>query len=173
MSAARLGSLPADFPKLRAQPERPRTGCGRLQGGLTGPGSGTHALKISGISRFPTITDPKLVGGLLRARDGYRGETVTAAALKLAPMTFVRPGELRGARWAEFDLDHPDGARWVIPPARRKLPKAEKENPSAEPHVVPLAEQAVAILRNLQPLTGQSMSSPVSAIPNAVCQKTP
>jgi integrase len=66
------------------------------------------------------------VGGLLRARDGYRGETVTAAALKLAPMTFVRPGELRGARWAEFDLDHPDGARWVIPPARRKLPKAEK-----------------------------------------------
>jgi integrase len=103
---------------------------------------------------FPTITDPKLVGGLLRAMDGYRGEAVTAAALKLAPMTFVRPGELRGARWAEFDLDHPDGARWVIPPGRRKLPKAEKENPSAEPHVVPLAEQAVTILRDLQPLTG-------------------
>lgn len=53
--------------------------------------------------------------------DGYPGEHATAAALKLAPMTFVRPGELRGARWAEFDLDHPEGARWVIPAARRKV----------------------------------------------------
>lgn len=103
---------------------------------------------------FPTITDPKEVGGLLRAMDRYRGEPATSAALKLAPMTFVRPGELRGARWAEFDLDHPDGARWVIPASRRKLPKADKEDPNTEPHVVPLAEQAVAILRDLQPLTG-------------------
>ncbi|WP_066092672.1 tyrosine-type recombinase/integrase [Xanthomonas massiliensis] len=103
---------------------------------------------------FPTITDPKAIGGLLRAIDGYQGTATTIAALKLAPLTFVRPGELRGARWKEVELDHADGPRWVIPPERRKLRKDAKENPTTEPHVVPLSRQAAAILHELQPLTG-------------------
>lgn len=103
---------------------------------------------------FATITDPQAVGALLRAIDGYRGEATTCAALKLAPLTFVRPGELRDARWAEMELDHHDGPRWVIPPARRKLRKAAKESPTTEPHIVPLSRQAVEILRELHPLTG-------------------
>jgi integrase len=104
---------------------------------------------------FPTLTDPAQIGALLRAIDGYQGSPVTAAALKLAPLTFVRPGELRGARWAEIDLERPDGARWTIPAARRKLRKGDKENPSTEPHVVPLSDQAVAVLRDLHALTGR------------------
>jgi integrase len=104
---------------------------------------------------FPTLTDPVEIGALLRAIDGYQGSRVTAAALRLAPLTFVRPGELRGARWAEVDLERPDGARWTIPASRRKLRKAEKEDPSTQPHVVPLSKQAVAVLRELRPLTGR------------------
>jgi integrase len=78
---------------------------------------------------------------LLRAIDGYEGQPITAAALKLAPLVFVRPGELRGARWVEFDLD---GAEWRIPAERMKM---------GEQHIVPLAHQAVAILRELKALT--------------------
>ncbi|MDA8350860.1 MAG: tyrosine-type recombinase/integrase [Pseudomonadota bacterium] len=88
------------------------------------------------------ITDPAQVGELLRALDGYQGEPATAAALKLAPLTFVRPGELRGAEWREFDLD---AAEWRIPGERMKMGDA---------HIVPLSTQAVAILRELHPLTG-------------------
>jgi integrase len=79
------------------------------------------------------LTDPTEIGGLLRAIDGYEGQPITAAALKLAPLVFVRPGELRGARWSEFDLD---GAEWRIPGERMKM---------GELHIVPLARQAVAI----------------------------
>jgi len=104
--------------------------------------------------RFATITDPQEIGKLLRAMDGYTGSPITIAALKLAPLTFVRPGELRSARWKDFEWDYADGARWVIPPALRKLRKAAKEDPQTEPHIVPLSTQAVAILRELQPLTG-------------------
>ena len=56
-----------------------------------------------------SLTDPAEVGALLRAIDGYEGQSITAAALKLAPLVFVRPRELRGARWVEFDLD---GGEW-------------------------------------------------------------
>lgn len=88
-----------------------------------------------------SLTDPGEVGALLRAVDGYEGQPITSAALKLAPLVFVRPGELRGARWAEFDLD---GAEWRIPAERMKM---------GEQHIVPLAHQAVAILRELKALT--------------------
>lgn len=88
------------------------------------------------------ITEPAKIGELLRAIDGYSGNLITASALKLAPLTFVRPGELRSAEWAEFDLD---GAEWRIPAAKMKM---------REEHVVPLSMQAVEILRELQPLTG-------------------
>jgi len=78
---------------------------------------------------YATITDPQEIGKLLRAMDGYTGTPLTIAALKLAPLTSVRPGELRAARWAEFEWDYDGGPRWVIPPARRKLRKASKEAP--------------------------------------------
>lgn len=103
---------------------------------------------------FATITEPAKVGELLRAIDGFEGTFVTGCALRLAPMLFCRPGELRAAEWAEFDLEHPDGPQWAIPAARRKLRKADKENPSTPPHIVPLCTQAVAILEELRPLTG-------------------
>jgi len=89
------------------------------------------------------IIEPKAFGALLRAIDGYEGEPVTRAALRLLPLVFTRPGELRNAEWAEFDLD---GATWAIPPGRMKMKL---------PHIVPLSTQAVAILRELHPLTGR------------------
>jgi integrase len=88
------------------------------------------------------ITDPAKIGQLLRDIDGFTGQPVTCAALKLAPLVFVRPGELRGAEWSEIDLD---GAMWRIPGARMKM-KVD--------HLVPLSAQAVAVLRELHPLTG-------------------
>lgn len=97
----------------------------------------------------PAITDPKRVGELLRAIDDYKGQPVTRAALVLAPLVFQRPGELRNAEWPEFDLD---AGTWTIPSARMKRNKAGKA--SGAPHLVPLSTQAVAVLRDLQPLTG-------------------
>jgi integrase len=91
---------------------------------------------------FASVTEPMRVGELLRAIGGYAGQPITAMALKLAPLVFVRPGELRGAEWSEFDLD---GAEWRIPAARMKM---------GEQHIVPLSRQAVAILRELHALTG-------------------
>lgn len=104
---------------------------------------------------FASITDPTKVAELLRAIDGFEGTFVVGCALRLAPLVFVRPGEIRAAEWREMDLEHKDGPRWVIPAARRKLRKAEKENPNTPPHVVPLSTQAVAILQELEPLTGE------------------
>ena len=89
---------------------------------------------------FASVTDPARVGELMRAIDGYTGYPVTALALKLAPLVFVRPGELRAAEWSEFDLAN---AEWRIPAARMKM---------KEPHIVPLARQAIAIVRELEPL---------------------
>jgi integrase len=91
---------------------------------------------------FASITDPARIGELLRAIEIYKGSPVTIAALKLAPLVFVRPGELRKARWADLNLDVSEW-RYV----------ASKTN---TPHIVPLAHQAVAVLRDLQPLTGRS-----------------
>lgn len=88
------------------------------------------------------ITDPNAIGGLLRAMDAYQGSFVTRCALRLAPLLFVRPGELRRAEWAEFDLH---AAQWNLPAEKMKM---------REPHLVPLAPQAVAILRELHALTG-------------------
>ena len=94
---------------------------------------------------FATITEPARIGELLRAIDGYTGHFVTAFALKLAPQFFVRPGELRHAEWTEFDLDANE-PQWRIPADKMKM---------GEQHIVPLSEQAIALLRELQPLTGR------------------
>ncbi len=88
-------------------------------------------------------TDPKEVAPLLRSIDEYNGFFVVKCALRLAPLVFVRPGELRKAEWSEIDLD---AAQWNIPAERMKMKHA---------HLVPLSRQAVDILRELQPLTGK------------------
>jgi len=100
------------------------------------------AIAAVGKRNRPAIVDPKRIGELMRAIDGYRGDVSTEFALRLLPLTFVRPGELRLAEWREFDLE---GAEWRIPAARMKM---------KELHVVPLATQAIALLRDLQELTG-------------------
>ena len=93
-------------------------------------------------SHHASITDPKAIRALLRSIEGYEGSFVTKCALRLAALAFVRPGELRKADWAEFDLDK---AEWRIPAARMKM---------REVHIVPLATQAVATLKELLALTG-------------------
>ena len=100
---------------------------------------------------YAAITDPEEVGALLRAIDGYKGGFVTLCALKLAPLFFLRPGELRQAEWAEIDLDQ---ATWNIPVERLKLRVTEKVRSKGEFHLVPLAAQAVALLLELHALTG-------------------
>ena len=107
------------------------------------------ALKPVLVQHMAAITDPQRVGDLLRAIESYKGMPITRAALQLAPLVFVRPGELRKAEWVEFDLD---AAQWRIPAARMKRTKQEKLSGTA--HAVPLSRQVVAILRELYPLTG-------------------
>lgn len=107
------------------------------------------ALKPVLVEHMAAITDPVRVGELLRAMADYKGLPTTRAALRLAPLVFVRPGELRKAEWVEFDLD---AAEWRIPSARIKRTKQEKA--SGSPHVVPLSRQALEVLRDLEPLTG-------------------
>lgn len=105
------------------------------------------ALSTPTVRHMPSITDPDKVGQLMRAIDGYSGMPVTQAALRLAPLTFVRPGELRKAEWPEIDLE---AALWTIPAARMKT---RKQNP--QDHLVPLSKQAVKVLEDLQPITGR------------------
>jgi len=92
--------------------------------------------------KFASITDPKGVGGLIRALSGYHGSLVTRVALQLAPLAFVRPGELRAAGWSEFDTK---SAEWRIPAGRMK---------GRVPHVVPLSHQALTLIDEVRSLTG-------------------
>jgi integrase len=114
---------------------------GDLRGALPPPKEKHHA----------TITEPKRVGELLRAIDSYEGFFATKCALRLAPLVFVRPGELRKAQWPEIDIDK---AEWRIPADRMKM---------CEQHIVPLSCQAIDILRDLEPLT----SGGIAAKPDA------
>jgi len=100
------------------------------------------ALKVTKPQHRAAITDRKQVGELLRAIKGYQGHFTTAIALQLAPLVFVRPGELRHAEWKEIDWEH---AEWRIPAGRMKM---------KTPHIVPLSRQALALLDELQPVTG-------------------
>ena len=100
------------------------------------------ALPPTKCEHFASITDPEKVGELLRAIDGYEGSFLTRCALRLAPLTFVRPGELRTAEWEHFDLR---AAQWRIPAERIKM---------REDLIVPLSRQAMEVLQDLQPLTG-------------------
>jgi len=89
------------------------------------------------------ITEPAKIGALLRAIDDYIGHPTSLIALKLSPLVFLRPSELRAAEWSEIDLQT---AEWRVPAARMKM---------RERHIVPLASQAVAILRELRSVTGK------------------
>lgn len=103
------------------------------------------ALPPADTRHFPAITDPKEVGPLLRAIDGYEGSSVVKWALQLAPLLFVRPGELRNAQWSEIDFE---AAEWTIPAERMKMRQS---------HIVPLSSQAIAILKEAHALTGRGM----------------
>jgi integrase len=109
-----------------------RNPASELRGALP-PAKGGH---------FASITDPDKVGELLRAIDGYEGGLVTRCALRLAPLTFVRPGELRTAEWSHVDLVT---SEWRIPAERMKM---------NEDLIVPLSRQAREIIFELQPATG-------------------
>src|SRR5690606_23051837 len=100
------------------------------------------ALEQPQTRHFASVTDPAQIGDLLRALYAYTGSPVTQAALKLAPLTFVRPGELRKARWGDIDLD---AAEWRFTASK-----------TGTPHIVPLAHQAVEVLKDLLPFTRRS-----------------
>ncbi|MBM4262993.1 MAG: DUF4102 domain-containing protein [Deltaproteobacteria bacterium] len=106
---------------------------GDLRGAVPPPKEKHHA----------SIIEPKRIAELLRAIDSYQGYIVTKCALRLAPLVFVRPGELRRAQWLEINLQK---AEWRIPAARMKM---------REQHIVPLSRQAVEIFRELEPVTNR------------------
>ena len=101
---------------------------------------------------FAAIVEPKRFGDLMRAIQTYKGGPIVRTALQLAPLLYQRPGNLRMMEWAELDLE---AALWTIPSMKMKRTKAEKEN--GEAHIVPLPVQAVALLRNMQTLTGHGV----------------
>ncbi|PJD90500.1 MAG: integrase, partial [Legionella sp.] len=91
---------------------------------------------------FAAQTDPKRFGQLLRIIEDYEGSLIVRCALRLAPLVFVRPGELRHAKWEDIDFD---AAQWSYIVTKTDTP-----------HIVPLATQAISILKELHPLTGSS-----------------
>lgn len=125
-----LGNISAVFRYAVATRRAVSDPCRDLRGALS-PRKEKH---------LAAITDPKKIPELLNAIHGYQGGLVVRCALRLAPLLFVRPGELRSARWADIDFD---SAEWRFVASKTK-----------QPHIVPLASQAIAILRELHPLTG-------------------
>lgn len=102
-----------------------------LKGALIAPRPKHHA----------ALLDPKDVGELLRAIEGYGGQAETLFALRIAPHVFLRPGELRQGEWSEIDWD---AGVWRLPPHRMKM---------KQPHVVPLSRQVLALLKELKGMT--------------------
>lgn len=102
------------------------------------------ALERPKVKHRAALTDPKQLGGLLRAIDDYDGWPTLRSALLFTALTFARPGEVRGARWTEIDFGK---AIWSIPAERMKMRRA---------HAVPLSRQAIAVLADIRPLTGTS-----------------
>jgi integrase len=102
----------------------------------------TGALPPTKEAHLASIIEPRALGELLRAINAYNGSSVVRSALQLAPLLFVRPGELRAAEWSEFNLEL---AEWRIPAEKMKM---------RVQHIVPLSRQAVMIFRDLAPMTG-------------------
>jgi len=101
------------------------------------------ALPPTRTKHHASIVEPKKIGELLRTINEYSGSFITSTALKLSPLLFVRPGELRQAEWSEIDLEV---AEWRIPPEKMKMRAL---------HIVPLSTQAIDLLKEIQPLTGR------------------
>ncbi len=129
---------------------RIRTICGQVfrYAIATGRAESDPSAYLKGALPQPTekhmaaITEPKKVGELLRAIDGYQGSFIVKCALKFASLVFVRPGELRHAEWSEINIE---SAEWNIPARKMKM---------RESHLVPLSEQALLILKEIYRLTG-------------------
>ena len=100
------------------------------------------ALTVPKVTHYGAVTDASRVGQLLRSIDGNEGQGMTKWGLQLSPHVFVRPGELRHARWDEIDLE---GALWIIPAEKMKMRK---------PHQVPLCRQSIVILQEIRSITG-------------------
>lgn len=107
------------------------------------------ALKTTIKGHHPAITEPKRFAQMMRDIYAYSGSDITRAAVKIHALTFQRPNEIQGMEWAEVDMD---AGVWTIPPARMKNVLARKLHGDA--HTVPLSSQAIAVLRDLYPLTG-------------------
>lgn len=101
------------------------------------------ALKTVKEKHFAAVTEPEQLGDLLRMIKGYEGSKIVSCALRLAPLVFVRPGELRAAKWADIDLDAAEWRYWVS--------KTDTQ------HIVPLSRQALAIFKEIQPFTGNGV----------------
>jgi len=99
------------------------------------------------------LIEPNEVAGLLRAIDSYTGTYTVKCALQLSSLVFIRPGELRKAEWTEFNLE---AAEWNIPIERMKLKKRIKEERKGDKHLIPLSQQAIAIIKGLHSLNGDS-----------------
>ena len=99
---------------------------------------------------YATLTKPAEIAELIRAIYGYGGDPSTCYCLRILPLVFTRPGELRNATWAEFDLDSPEPL-WRIPGGRMKM---RRKNPGE--HLVPLSTQAAVLLRELHSITGNN-----------------
>lgn len=108
-------------------------------------------LKTTPTKHRSAITNPEELGGLLKAIEAYGGHATTRAALKLTPLLFLRPGELRNADWSEIDLDN---ATWVVPGERMKGTQKAKRAGQVPDHIVPLSKQAVGVLKELAAITG-------------------
>lgn len=100
---------------------------------------------------YAAITDPKQLGQLLRDIQAYKGNVLTRAALQLSPMLFQRPGQLRLAHWEDISFEH---KMWRCPPEKMKLREWQKRDSRTPTHLVPLPQQALEILQDIQPLTG-------------------
>jgi integrase len=109
------------------------------------------ALRPVLVKNMAAVTEPVAVGQLMLAMDEYQGGVLTRAALLLSALLFQRPGNVRAMQWAALDLDG-DAPAWTIPAEEMKRSRYDKQN--GRPHVVPLAPQAVTLLRDLHPLTG-------------------
>ncbi len=107
------------------------------------------ALKPVLVKHMSAVLEPEKAGELMRSMATYAGQPATRAAMQLSAMLFQRPANIRMMEWAELDLD---GALWTIPAAKMKRSVHGKTN--GRPHMVPLSTQAVAVLKDLQPLTG-------------------
>lgn len=108
-------------------------------------------LKSPGTKNRAAIVQPTALGGLLRAIEAYAGQPTTCAALQLAPMLFLRPGELRRAVWSEIDLN---SGMWTVPGERMKGTLQAKRAGKVPDHKVPLPRQAIQILTALYQITG-------------------